>query len=490
MVVFLLACVANPSGSGGDSAPSVLVTSDTDAGSGPEDSATPHDSADTGVVPPPNVLFVLLDDVGVDKIGAYGVHDQPPPTPTIDALAAEGVLFENAWTYPSCTPTRAALLTGRHATRTGLGDVLNPPDDVHWLFEPEITLPEMLRESPHGYSSGLVGKWHLVGWDHPAPADHASRQGFDAVRGTLGNLGQSLNEPEALLGYDYWEKNTDGVLSFSERYVTSEQADDVLALCEELPEPWFLLAAFSAPHEPFHAPPDELTTQEVGKGDGNAALYDAMLEAVDTELGRVLDGLDPERRARTWVVVMGDNGTPGAAVTAPAYADRAKESLNDGGVNVPLIVAGPGVADPGRRSEALVHVVDIFATVAELAEVDASALLRTAGDHAGEAVTLDGRSWLPVVTEAAAGERDYLHVERFEPNGPEPVSRGYTVRNAGWKLIDPESGAVELYRYDTEGYAEGENVASSVDTDPAAAAAYDELRAELERWRAEVTYGP
>ncbi len=468
------------------------------AGPGALDTAAPHSDGadtrpDTSEPMPPNLLVVLLDDVGVDKIGAYGVHDQPAPTPTIDALAAEGLLFENAWTYPGCTPSRAALLTGRHATRTGLGRVLTPEVDGHWLLEDEVTVAEVLRAAPQPYATALVGKWHLVAWQHDSPADHPGLQGFDAVRGTLGNLHHAYDAvADEELDYDYWQKNVDGSLSFTTSYVTTDQADDVLALSQALPEPWFVLSAFSAPHEPFHAPPADLTTLTVADGDPQADLYAAMLESVDSELGRVLDTMDAGVRARTLVVVMGDNGSPRETVLDPARPERAKESLYDGGVHVPLIVSGPLLTEPGRRTDALVHVVDVFSTVAELAGVDVQDLVRTEGDFAGDAVTIDGRSWAGLLSDAGAvGPRDHLHVESFSPNAAgTPAAGDATVRSQRWKLIERAGAESELYRYDTADYAEGEDLASTIDGDAEAAEAFQALTSELERWRGQLAYGP
>ncbi len=503
---FLLAChaVAPEPGRARDTPPASADSALLDSDPQPVDSAPPADSSDASDTSdtagdtqdsvyegPMNVLFVLLDDVGVDKVGAYGVHHQPAPTPTIDALAAEGVLFENAWTYPACSPTRAALLTGRYATRTGMGTVVDPADDDHWLLEDEVALPQMLWQAVPRYASGVVGKWHLVGWQHPGPADHPTRQGFSAVRGTLGNLEHVYGDgAEEATSYDYWQENTDGELAFSRTYVTTAQADSVLALSNELREPWFLLAAFTAPHQPFHVPPDDLTTLEVDDAAAPSQLYAAMLESADTELGRVLEGMEPDVLARTVVVVMGDNGTPGPAAIDPARTDRAKETLYDGGVNVPLIVTGPVVAEPGRRSDALVHVVDLFPTLAELAGVDVSTLTRTQGEHAGTSVTLDGTSFLPLLEDPAAeGAREYLHIDDFETNSTAPSGRNFTVRSQGWKLIDGDDGD-SLFRYDGADYAEGTDLHDTVGHDQDAAAAYEELKAELERWREGVAYGP
>ncbi|MGK0482322.1 MAG: arylsulfatase B, partial [Planctomycetota bacterium] len=106
----------------------------------------------------PNILIVLMDDVGRDKIGAYADHPNPAPTPSLDALAAQGVLFRNAWAYPVCSPTRAALLTGRYGDRTGITTIIRAGDGVHTpLLLSETILPEVLPD----HRSLAIGKWHL-----------------------------------------------------------------------------------------------------------------------------------------------------------------------------------------------------------------------------------------------------------------------------------------------------------------------------------------
>ncbi len=144
-----------------------------DSGSRPDDTAATADSAadtsetgdtstDTSDTSQPspssaglggNIIVILLDDWGLDKMGLYGLHPSPPPTPNLDALAADGALFTNATANPTCSPTRASMLTGRHASRVGVGHALNVLEVTPDLPHSEVTLPEMLAESPHDYTS-------------------------------------------------------------------------------------------------------------------------------------------------------------------------------------------------------------------------------------------------------------------------------------------------------------------------------------------------
>jgi arylsulfatase A-like enzyme len=130
---------------------------------------------------PPNVLIVLLDDVGTDKIGAYAEHPRPAHTPNLDALAAEGVLFRNAWATPQCSPSRAALLTGRYGRRSGVGRTVQAYESSYELPPDELTLPEMLRGAPDAWDSSEVGKWHLATY---ASVDNVAARARRASTGT------------------------------------------------------------------------------------------------------------------------------------------------------------------------------------------------------------------------------------------------------------------------------------------------------------------
>jgi len=354
----------------------------------------------------PNILLVIADDLGVDKVGAYGEHPQAPPTPNIDALAQRGVLFRNAWSSPVCSPTRANLLTGRYASGPngmGIGLACTPsrpglPGDVKSLA---WTL------SSRGYRTAAIGKWHLTG-ETEELRTHPHELGFQFFSGHRGNL----------VGYEdyfHWLKTVNGVTTLVERYATTDNVDDAIRFVQEAgQQPWFLWLAFHAPHSPYHRPPDHLHTQELPAGFPGVyarQLLAAMVEAVDTELGRLfvlLDGLDEP----PVVVFLGDNGTQGVAVTSPFISGRAKGTLYEGGVNVPLIVSGPQVAQPGREVKAVVNLTDLFATVLELAGVDAV-----------DVATPHSVSMMPYLTSPSASpRRSFVFAERFQPNCPPGTS--------------------------------------------------------------------
>jgi arylsulfatase A-like enzyme len=374
---------------------------------------------------PTNVLLIVADDFGVDMFSPYAVHPSPAPTPNLTALAAEGVLFEYFYSLPSCSPTRAALLTGRMPFRHGIGKPIDHWRPEHALALDERTLPEILKDgSATPVATSAIGKWHL-GSESIGGEAHPNLQGFDWFSGTLGNL---------VFGSTYFghQKVTNGVVEASRTYVTSEQVDDALARIEAMPEPWFLYLGFNTPHTPLHAPPSSLHTQELS-GDPGAtpnAHYRAMVEAMDRELGRLFAGIPERVRANTTIVFLGDNGTPGNVMVAPSLPGNSKGSVYEGGVRVPMIIAGKHVDAPGTRCSNFVQAVDLFPSIIELMGADLAQGL-------GDTRPIDGISIVPYLTDpAAAPLREFAVAERFSPNGfAAYTSYGAMVRDARWKLV-------------------------------------------------------
>jgi arylsulfatase A-like enzyme len=386
-----------------------------------------------------NVLLVVADDLGTEKLAAYGETASPPSTPTLDSLAARGVRFRSAWADALCSPTRACILTGRYAFRTGVGWAL-PVSGGQVLRVSETTLPEALDGASAGYAHAAFGKWHL-GDQQNGGALAPNVAGFSHFAGMI--LGW-LFPP---LAYDSWPRTVDGVTEMTTAYATTVTVDDALAWLRQQPEPWFCYVAFYAPHDPFHAPPAHLHHQDLaGRDPATEPLpfYKAMVEAMDHELGRLLDAVDPTL-ARTDVIFVGDNGTPAEVVVPPLRPDRAKASPYEGGVRVPLIVAGPSVAAGGRECASLVAAVDLFPTVLELAGVDPTQRFRR----------IDGVSLGPLLRDPAApSPRASLYTELFA--GADPWRDGFVAaRDPRFKLIR---------RYASDGSLQEE--AFDLETDP------------------------
>ncbi|QDV06484.1 Arylsulfatase precursor [Planctomycetes bacterium Poly30] len=388
---------------------------------------------------PPNFLIVLMDDVGRDKIGLYGVGKDPPPTPHLDALAAQGVVFRRTWAYHACSPTRAALLTGRYSDRTGIGGVVKPDDDRN---TPLALSEHLLPEDLPGYRTTHVGKWHLG--DTSAPLDHPILSGFDASIGWDGP-----ND------YFRWNECADGKLTPKTGYFPESMAEHVIAAVTAAPAtpnepaaPFFLYYCPKLAHVPFHDPPKEFHSQEEAPA-YPLRQHKAMVETIDTLLGRILASVD---LTETYVFVLGDNGSPGHAVEPPFVIKKNKGSLYEGSLNVPMIVAGPGVAQ-GKTCEELVEVTDLFATVRELSGLGPP----TRGAE-------DSISFAPQLRDPSLpGARAYLYVHRFPHEGAKgPDHRA--LRTLRWKIIeDRRAGTFELFDLDADPYEELDLVATPSD---------------------------
>jgi arylsulfatase B len=413
----------------------------------PQQAVSPPSSGRIDATPkPPNILIVIADDFGVDQVGAYG-EGNAACTPNIDRLASEGLLFRNAWTNPVCTPSRASLLTGRYAFRVGVGT----PGRGAVLDVNELTIPDALPD----YASAIVGKWHLGGQD----ASHPNQVGFDYYAGGLGG---------AVDDYFSWSKTTNGVTVPSTTYATTDTANEAIQAIRSLPQPWFLVVSFNAPHTPYHEPPIGLCSNagcqcaNLPANPSNFELGRAMIEAMDAEFGRVLRVVDEESPS-AYVFFLGDNGSARQIVSAPFNSQRAKGSPYEGGVNVPLLVRGPRV--PVGESVGLVSSVDFFATVTELAGQAAS--------------TEDSVSMLPYFSNPHANPRALVFAESFEPNGFGPYTKhDRSVREVRYKLIRQIGAPDEFYDLLLDPF-EAANLFPNLNL--AEQATYDQLLAELVR---------
>lgn len=312
-----------------------------------------------------NILLVILDDWGID---ASPLDNAVAPTealaymPTLQNLAASGIRLTQAYATPVCSPTRSVIMTGRHANQTGI----YVPGDASSFSADELTLPEVFTTAGSSHSMALVGKWHLGGGLN----GYSTLGGWDEFYGiTLGAVGD----------YENWTKNSNGRNNISTTYTTTDQVDEALSFIERSESaqtPWFCWLAFNAPHSPFHDPPESLApvggySTQINDESDDQWKYRKALEALDTELGRLMQAVD---LSNTHVILLGDNGTPGSIVQDPYTSDHAKGSLYQGGIRVPMIISGPAVEVPaGSTSDRLVHVVDLFTTVLEMGGIDPTA---------------------------------------------------------------------------------------------------------------------
>ena len=398
-----------------------ITGSDTNVSGGSADTESGEEnSGNTINSQQPNILLVITDDQGLDSSAQYSLGNDVPNTPVINALAQNGITYDNVWATPSCTTTRASLLTGKHGVNNG---VTSTPGNLAASVG-SIQAYLGSQSASQDYATSVFGKWHVDG-ANPA-ADHPAQLGIDHY---AGNLAGNLTD------YFDWDMTVNGVSQRSTTYHTTALVDMASEWIADQDTPWFTWVAFAAPHSPFHVPPEGFNTRGLS---GTAAdieqntrdYYLSAIETLDTELGRLLDSMDAETRDNTVVIVIGDNGTPRPVLDTSALLDgHGKGTLFDGGVQVPLVISGAGVTRTNERESGLVSIVDFFATVASLAGNDVSAIN-------------DGFDLSPSFSNSNALEREHLYTEFVSTTA---LGNGWTVRNATHKYIAYQDGSEALY---------------------------------------------
>jgi arylsulfatase A len=406
--------------------------------------------------PPPNVVLIVVDDLGWADLSSQGSTYYE--TPHIDGLAARGVRFTNAYAAAAiCSPSRAALLTGRYPARIGITDwiraefqggtippdhrnptayvadaafaLLTPPNPL-WMEHEEITLAELLKGA--GYATAHIGKWHLggAGW-------LPETQGFDLNLG-----GSDYGQPPSYFDPYYREGQGDlGTLRPRRRgeYLTDREADEAAAFIRaHRDRPFFLHLAHYAVHTPLQAR-EELEARYAGKpkGEQRNARYAAMVHSVDQAVGRVLETLEEEGLSgRTLVIFTSDNGgLLGPTSNAPLRSG--KGFPYEGGLRVPLMVRWPGVIPQARVSHEPVIGMDLLPTI-----------VAAAGVPLPEDRAIDGISLLHHLRSGgeAALQRDALfwHFPHYRERHTVPPYS--IVRTGDWKLVKWHEGPTfELY---------------------------------------------
>jgi len=404
-----------------------------------------------------NILVIIADDLGADSFPLTATAGASlPPMPYITALKTSGVLFRNAHSQPTCSPTRASMLTGRNPIRTGIGAQLTGATSPQ-LLASEFTLPEAFAANAGlGYSLAMFGKWHL---NAGAGTNDSPRTigGWPHFAGTIGG---------ALPDFYAWTKITNGVTAASTTYATTDTTDDLIAWITSRPAgtPWFTWAAFNAPHAPFHVPPAGLHTY--GTPATNRSQYEAACQAFDTEVGRVLAHVN---LATTNVIFVGDNGTPAQVIQTPYNAAHSKETLYDGGTRVPMIIAGPAVVGPNRESTAPVNVADLYSTILELAGINVTATQPAANP-------LDAKSLLPILENTTDIERVGFS-QMFSSGLATSVSGRVISDAAGYSLIQFDDGHEEFFYTPTD-VNQGTNLLGTT-ISSAAQSAYAALKLKL-----------
>jgi len=378
----------------------------------------------------PNIIFIMADDLGNADIGYHGGR---PKTPNIDKLAHEGVALESFYGEPVCTPSRAALMTGRYPMRYGLQTLVIFPSHTYGLNTDEKTLPQALKEA--GYNTLMVGKWHL---GHADKKYWPQNRGFDYFYGNVvGEIDYFTHERGGVVD---WQRN--GKFLKENGYFTNLVGDDAIKLIDQQDgkKPFFLYFASLAPHAPYQSP-DSYQAPYKDVADKNARAYYGMIAALDEQVGRIVAELEKKGlRDNTIILFASDNGgaTSGLfAQGAKSDAERdaevggieqnqrppasnaplrgGKGSLHEGGVRVPAFVNWPGKLQP-KVVKAPLHMVDVMPT-----------LLALAGGKGSPDHPFDGKDMWPTLAQDAPSPNEdiLINVEAF---------RG-AVRKGDWKLV-------------------------------------------------------
>ncbi len=382
--------------------------------------------------------------MGWDAYGNYpGINSTKALTPTIDSLATNGITFTNCWVNPECSPTRAAMLTGRYGFRTGVGGVQTPPTAV--LQSNETIIQKYINDkTANAYATAVIGKWH-VSLDNQLTAPESF--GVQYFSGIL---------PGAVPDYYNWTQTSNGLQQTITTYSTTWFVDQSISWIQQQTKPFFLWLAFNAPHTPFHRPPLNLITDQ-NLVDNQATInanplpyYLATIEAMDKEISRLIASLTTAQKENTIFVIIGDNGTPAQVVQAPFTKTTTKGTLFQGGINTPLIVCGKNVTRKNVVETAMVQAPDLFTTFADIA-------------GAGSANYQDGISIKPLFTNANATKRTFAYSELFGSSSSK--NDGYAIRNENYKLIHLQNGTEYLYKISVDPFEQTNLMSATLSTE-------------------------
>ncbi len=449
----------------------------------------------------PNIIVILADDLGYADISTYGDR---VATPNIDRIGKKGAIFEQGYvTTPVCSPSRAALVTGRYQQRYGFEHNARESPEVPdvGLIAGELTIADHLKRA--GYATGIVGKWHLGFKDEHYP----THRGFDEFYGHLSGATQFVNVlsqgvhsmafDDELRARPPEDPRTDLLVRGSEplsppnrsggnqivegpertvrevaEYITDvfgERSVDFISRHKD--EPFFLYSAFNAPHSPFQVT-QEYYDRFPDEKNELLRIYFGMIAALDDAVGRILDTLEENGLAdNTLVVFLGDNGcagyVPGLCSCEPLSGGKA--TFYEGGVRVPFLMRWPQAIEAGSRVTTPVSSLDILPTA-----------IAAAGQTAPEGLALDGHNLLPLFEEGGGGSHHDRLVFRMSP--------AIAVRQGDMKLIKPNQDEPLGFLYDLSVDVREQN--NLADERPEVIQSLEE---EIEDWRsitAEPLWGP
>ena len=378
-----------------------------------------------GAKPKPNVVLIMMDDLGYGDLGSYGGPDAK--TPNIDRLAREGVRLTDAYANGVvCTPTRAALISGRYQQRVGLDGVLTLDDSARGLPVTGTSLPALLKTN--GYATALFGKWHLGFKREFGPRAHGFDQFFGFLEGAHDYyVGGLLEDTTPVRPHGYL---TDAITERSVNFIQRQRSN-----------PFFLEVAYNAVHWPFQPPnrPQRDSVARTGLGllqlasdsvPATRADYVKMLERADDGVGKILAALEQRGLARnTLVIFTNDNGGEWLSRNAPLF--HRKGTVWEGGIRVPLIVRWPGELPAGKTSGQVALTMDVTASI-----------LAATGTTAPESYRPDGIDILPVLRGAPTIERQVFW------RTPPSRAKQWAARSGRWKLVVDGIQTPQFFLYD------------------------------------------
>jgi arylsulfatase A-like enzyme len=410
---------------------------------------------------PPNVVLILMDDLGYGDLGSYGVPDAK--TPNIDRLAREGVKLTDFYANgPNCSPTRAGFVSGRYQQRFGIEMPLGTSmsDSSRGLPASETSLGLLLKT--RGYATALIGKWHL-GWK---PEFHPNRHGFDEFWGFLSGAHDYYRSVSRAGMPDIVHNDEPSTYS---GYLTDEITTRAKAVIEShARQPFFLEVAYNATHWPFQPPglPEGKRDRPDALHDGTRADYVAMLESADRGVGVILAALDRlGLTRRTLVIFTSDNGGEWLSRNAPLF--HRKSTLWEGGIRVPALLRWPDRLPAGAVSKQVGITMDLTASI-----------LAAAGVSPPPSYRPDGINLLPLLEDDRTVDRTLFW--RIKNNARDQKA----MRSGRWKYLRDGVGTndgVHEFVFDVE-----KDPGEREDLTIAEAAMLPEFRRRLANWEADV----
>lgn len=366
----------------------------------------------------PNIIYIMTDDMGYADLSIYGCKDYT--TPNIDKLASQGIKFMQAYSAaPICTPTRAALMTGRYPARIPVG--LKEPltavskDSALGLTSQYPSIASLMKAA--GYKTALIGKWHLGFRPEHSPV----KNGFDYFFGIHSGAADYISHKGGARRHDLFENDQP---VYPEGYLTDLFSDKAVAFLKQQHEkPFFLTLTYTAPHWPWQSRNDKAyaDTTDFRTG-GSPVIYAAMMKSLDDGIGMIIKTLDEQQLSnQTIVIFTNDNG--GEKYSDNGGFTKAKGTLWEGGIRVPAFIRWPGKINEATVTQQPAVTMDWTATI-----------LAAGGAKPHRDFPLDGIDLMPICTGEQKEIERTIYWRTFQR------TKHKAIRNGNWKYLQDENG--------------------------------------------------